>query len=80
MARYAYRSGASMKPVFTAAKSARKRVIYAEGEEDRVLRAAQVVVDEGLAEPVLLGRPDVIERQIEHMRLRLKAGTNCEIV
>ena len=60
MARFVYHSGNSMKPVFEAAKAQPKRVIYAEGEEERVLRAVQVVVDEGLAHPVLLGRADVI--------------------
>ena len=60
MARFVYHSGNSMKPVFEAAKAQPKRLIYAEGEEERVLRAVQVVVDEGLAYPVLLGRADVI--------------------
>ena len=57
-----------MKPVFEAAKAAPKRVIYAEGEEERVLRAVQVVVDEGLALPVLLGRADIIARRIADAR------------
>ena len=60
MARFVYHSGNSMKPVFEAAKAQPKRIIYAEGEEERVLRAVQVVVDEGLGYPVLLGRADVI--------------------
>ena len=54
-----------MKPVFAAAKEAPRRVVYAEGEDERVLRAVQVVVDEGLAKPILIGRPEVIETRIE---------------
>ena len=69
-----------MKPVFQAAKAAPKRVVYAEGEEERVLRAVQVVVDEGIAFPVLLGRADVIARRIETLGLRLKVGETCEVV
>jgi malate dehydrogenase (oxaloacetate-decarboxylating)(NADP+) len=80
MARFVYRSGSSMKPVFEAAKRARKRVIFAEGEQERVLRAVQVVADEGLAIPVLLGRSDVILKRIKAMSLRLEPGQNCEIV
>jgi malate dehydrogenase (oxaloacetate-decarboxylating)(NADP+) len=80
MARFVYHSGNSMKPVFEAARLQPKRVIYAEGEEERVLRAVQVAVDEGLAHPVLLGRADVIARRIEALGLRLKVGTNCEVV
>ncbi|HXJ81373.1 MAG TPA: NADP-dependent malic enzyme [Candidatus Methylomirabilis sp.] len=80
LARFVYRSGTSMEPVFEEAKRAPKRVAYAEGEEERVLRAAQVVVDEGLARPVLIGRPDVISARIEHLGLRLQLGQNCEVV
>jgi malate dehydrogenase (oxaloacetate-decarboxylating)(NADP+) len=80
LARFVYRSGTSMEPVFDEAKRATKRVVYAEGEEERVLRAAQVVIDEGLARPVLIGRPDIIATRIEHLGLRLKLGTNCEVV
>src|SRR5262252_4346871 len=80
MARFVYHSGNSMKPVFEAAKLAPKRVIYAEGEEERVLRAVQVVIDEGLARPVLVGRPEVIAKRIDGLGLRLKLGGNCEVV
>ena len=80
MERFVYHSGTSMKPVFEAAKAAPRRVIYAEGEEERVLRAVQVVVDEGLARPVLVGRPDVIRARINSLGLRLEAGVNCEVV
>jgi malate dehydrogenase (oxaloacetate-decarboxylating)(NADP+) len=77
---FVYQSGFVMKPVFTAAKAAPKRVVYAEGEEERVLRAAQGVLDEGIARPILIGRPDVIEQRIERLGLRLKAGRDFEIV
>jgi malate dehydrogenase (oxaloacetate-decarboxylating)(NADP+) len=80
LARFVYHSGNSMKPVFETAKGAPKRLIYAEGEEERVLRAVQVVVDEGLARPVLVGRADVIARRIETLGLRLKIGADCEVV
>jgi len=80
LARYVYHSGSIMRPVFAAAKAAPKRVIYAEGEEENVLRAVQVVVDEKLATPVLLGRADVIARRIQNLGLRLKVGENCEVV
>ncbi|HEX6136292.1 MAG TPA: NADP-dependent malic enzyme [Casimicrobiaceae bacterium] len=68
---FVYHSGLLMKPVFSAAKKAPKRIVYAEGEDERVLRAVQVVVDEGLAKPILVGRPDVLARRIERFGLRL---------
>ena len=80
MARFMYQSGASMEPVFAAAKNARKRVALAEGEDDRVLRAAQVIVDEALAMPVLVGRAEVIGARIQSLGLRLKPGNDCDIV
>ena len=80
MERFAYHSGASMKPVFDAARAAPKRVAYAEGEEERVLRAAQVVVDEGIAFPVLIGRAEIIKQRIENFGLRLRLGEDCEAV
>jgi malate dehydrogenase (oxaloacetate-decarboxylating)(NADP+) len=80
MARFVYHSGNSMKPVFEAARLAPKRVIYAEGEEERVLGAVQVAVDEGLAHPVLVGRPEIIAARIDGLGLRLKLGGNCEVV
>jgi len=78
--RFVYQSGSTMEPVFAAAKRAAKRLIYAEGEEERVLRAAQVVVDEGVARPILIGRPDVIATRIERYGLRLRLGTDVECV
>jgi malate dehydrogenase (oxaloacetate-decarboxylating)(NADP+) len=78
--RHVYHSGPSMKPVLDAAKRQKKRVIFAEGESERVLRACQIVVDEGIAQPVLIGRGHVIEHRIKSLGLRLKAGADCEIV
>jgi malate dehydrogenase (oxaloacetate-decarboxylating)(NADP+) len=77
---FVYHSGLLMKPIFTAAKREPKRIVYADGEDERVLRAVQVVVDEGLAKPILVGRPAVIEKRIERFGLRLKAGENFEVV
>jgi malate dehydrogenase (oxaloacetate-decarboxylating)(NADP+) len=69
-----------MKPLFTAAKAAPRRVVYAEGEDERVLRAAQIVVDEGLAKPVLIGRPQVIEQRLARLGLRVRPGREFELV
>jgi malate dehydrogenase (oxaloacetate-decarboxylating)(NADP+) len=77
---FVYHSGLIMKPVFTAAKLAPKRIVYAEGEEERVLRAAQQVVDEGIARPTLIGRPDVVEVRIERLGLRLKRDKDFDLV
>jgi malate dehydrogenase (oxaloacetate-decarboxylating)(NADP+) len=68
---FVYHSGLLMKPIFTSAKAAPKRIVFAEGEEERVLRAVQVVVDEGLAKPILVGRPAVIMKRIDRFGLRL---------
>ncbi len=78
---FVYASGQTMKPIFTAAKAAtHKRVAYAEGEDERVLRAAQVVVDEGLARPTLIGRPAVIAKRVEKFGLRLQEGADYDVV
>ncbi|TMH01106.1 MAG: NADP-dependent malic enzyme [Betaproteobacteria bacterium] len=77
---HVYHSGLLMKPIFQAAKKSPKRIVYAEGEEERVLRAVQVVVDEGLAKPILVGRPAVIERRLSQFGLRLKPGVDFEII
>ncbi|MBK6324218.1 NADP-dependent malic enzyme [Candidatus Aalborgicola defluviihabitans] len=78
---FVYASGTTMKPIFTAAKNAlKKRVAYAEGEEERVLRAAQIVVDERLALPTLIGRPKVIAERIEKFGLRLREGVDYNVV
>ena len=78
---FVYASGTIMKPIFAAAKTAsRKRVAYAEGEEERVLRACQIVIDEGLARPTLIGRPAVIAQRIEQFGLRLKEELDYDVV
>jgi malate dehydrogenase (oxaloacetate-decarboxylating)(NADP+) len=78
---FVYASGQTMKPLYAAAKNAQhKRVAYAEGEEERILRAVQVVVDEQLARPTLIGRPSVIAKRIEQFGLRLKEGVDYEVV
>ncbi|CAO3432534.1 NADP-dependent malic enzyme [Azospirillum doebereinerae] len=77
---YVIRSGLFMKPVITKAKTAPKRVVYAEGEDARVIRCAQVVVDDGIAQPILLGRREVIERVIAEMGLRLTIGRDVEVI
>jgi malate dehydrogenase (oxaloacetate-decarboxylating)(NADP+) len=78
---FVYASGSIMKPIYAAAKRAtKKRVCYAEGEEERVLRAVQIVVDERLAQPTLIGRPAVIAQRIEKFGLRLKEGVDYQVV
>ena len=78
---FVYASGTTMKPIYTAAKRGlKKRVAYSEGEEERILRAAQIVSDEGLARPTLIGRPAVIAERIEKFGLRLKEGLDYEVV
>ena len=80
LAQFVYHSGLFMKPLYSAAKSSPRRVVYAEGEDERVLRAVQVVVDEGLAQPILIGRPAVIDQRLERLGLRLRAGRHFEVV
>jgi malate dehydrogenase (oxaloacetate-decarboxylating)(NADP+) len=78
---FVYASGTVMKPIFAAAKAAtRKRIAYAEGEEERVLRACQIVVDENLARPTLIGRPAIIAQRIEKFGLRLKEELDYDVV
>ncbi len=76
---FVYHSGLLMKPVFGAAKKNPKRIVYAEGEDERVLRAVQVVVDEGLARPILIGRPEVVGHRIERYGLRIRPGADFEL-
>src|SRR5690606_41500141 len=78
--RFVYRSGQLMRPVFEAARRAPKRVAYAEGEDERVLRAVQTVIDERIAEPVLIGRRAIIEARIRDLGLRMRPGANVEIL
>jgi len=77
---FVYHSGHIMRPIFAAAKAAPKRIVYAEGEDERVLRAVQLVVDDRLARPILVGRPAVLDKRIERFGLRLKAGEHFDIV
>jgi malate dehydrogenase (oxaloacetate-decarboxylating)(NADP+) len=78
--RFAFRSGLVMKPVFAKAKTQPVRVIYAEGEDERVLRATQQVLEEGLAKVILVGRPAVVEARIKRFGLAIKAGTDFELI
>lgn len=80
MSEYVYRSAMVMKPIFQQAKANPKRVAFVEGEDIRVLRAIQILVDEGIAKPILIGRPPVIEKRIKRLSLRLKEGTDFEII
>jgi malate dehydrogenase (oxaloacetate-decarboxylating)(NADP+) len=80
LSRFVYHSGVLMQPLFTAAKKAPRRIVYAEGEDERVLRAAQIVVDEGLARPTLVGRPQVIEQRLERLGLRVRPGKEFDLV
>ncbi|MEW9615138.1 NADP-dependent malic enzyme [Shinella sp. S4-D37] len=79
--RFVWRSGFIMKPIFAAAKNAaRKRVIFAEGEDERVLRAAQVLLEEDIAKPILIGRPQIIEARLKRYGLRIRPQTDFEVV
>ncbi|UDF37028.1 UNVERIFIED_ORG: NADP-dependent malic enzyme [Shinella sp. XGS7] len=79
--RFVWRSGFIMKPIFAAAKKAeKKRVIFAEGEDERVLRAAQVLLEEDIAKPILIGRPQIIETRLKRYGLRLKLGEDVAVI
>jgi malate dehydrogenase (oxaloacetate-decarboxylating)(NADP+) len=80
LVQFVYHSGLIMKPVFSAAKSNPRRVVYCEGEDQRVLHAVQVVVDEGLARPIVIGRPEVVEARLEKLGLRARPGRDFELV
>ncbi len=80
LTQFVYHSGLLMKPIFAAAKKDPKRVVYAEGEDERVLRAVQIVLDEGLAQPIVIGRPTVLERQVEKLGLRIRPGLDFQVV
>ncbi len=77
---FVFRSGLLMKPVFEQARRDPKRVFFAEGEAERVLRAAQILVDEGLARPIICGRPQVVEMRLKELGLRIRAGEHFELV
>jgi malate dehydrogenase (oxaloacetate-decarboxylating)(NADP+) len=76
---YFYQSNLLMRPIFSKSRANPKRVVYAEGEDERVLRAIQTVVDEGLAFPIIIGRRKVVEMRIKQLRLRLELDNNCEL-
>ncbi|MBV9782178.1 MAG: NADP-dependent malic enzyme, partial [Acidisphaera sp.] len=78
--RHVYRSGAVMQPVFAAATTATHRLVYAEGEDERVLRAVQIVVDEKLAQPIVVGRPEVIGEMVRDLGLRITPDRDFEVV
>src|SRR6266511_1733531 len=77
---FVFRSGFVMKPVFAQAKVATKRVVYAEGEDERILRATEVVVEEGLAQPILIGRPAVVEQRLARFGLSIRPGRDFELI
>jgi malate dehydrogenase (oxaloacetate-decarboxylating)(NADP+) len=80
LGRFVFRSGFVMKPLFTAAKAAPRRVCYAEGEDERVLRAVQAVVEEKIARPILIGRPAVIETRLKRFGLSMSAGRDFDLI
>ena len=80
LGRFVFRSGFMMKPLFAKAREAKKRVIYSEGEDERVLRATQVVLEERLAKPVLIGRPEVMQERIKRYGLAITAGVDFEVI
>ena len=80
LSRFVFRSGFIMKPLMQAAKANPKRVIYAEGEDERVLRAVQTVVEEGIAKPILIGRPEVIDMRLDRFGLSVRRGRDFELV
>ncbi|HEX6635028.1 MAG TPA: phosphate acyltransferase, partial [Usitatibacter sp.] len=77
---FVYHSGLIMKPVFAKAKETPKRIVFTEGEDERVLRALQVIVDEGIAKPIVIARPAVLERRLERYGLRIRPGVDFELV
>jgi malate dehydrogenase (oxaloacetate-decarboxylating)(NADP+) len=80
LAQFVFRSGTLMKPIFESACQQPKRVVYAEGEDERVLQAVQQVVDDGIAYPVLVGRPKVVEDRIKRLGLRIQGGEDFELI
>jgi malate dehydrogenase (oxaloacetate-decarboxylating)(NADP+) len=80
LGQFVFKSGLVMRPVFEQARSGPKRVIFSAGEDDRVLRAVQIVLDEGVARPILIGRPDIVRRRAERLGLRFRPGTDVELI
>jgi malate dehydrogenase (oxaloacetate-decarboxylating)(NADP+) len=77
---YTYRTSMVMRPLMSQAKQNPKRVVYTEGEEEKVLRAVQVVLDEGLAKPIVIGRPHVVETRLKRLHLRMRPGVDFQII
>ncbi|MDP1750543.1 MAG: phosphate acyltransferase, partial [Reyranella sp.] len=80
LSQFVFKSGLVMRPVFEQARNAPKRVIFSAGEDDRVLRAVQIILDEGIARPILIGRPEIIRHRAERLGLRFRPGTDVELV
>ena len=80
LAQFVYHSGAVMKPIFDAARKSPCRVVFAEGEDERVMRAVQVIIDEGIAKPIMIARPAVFEKRLEQFGLRMKPGVDIELI
>jgi malate dehydrogenase (oxaloacetate-decarboxylating)(NADP+) len=80
LSQFVFRSGLAMKPIFERARTDPKRVVYAEGEDERVLRAVQQVIDDKLAKPIIIGRRDVVKRRLEKLNLRLRLDQDVELV
>ncbi len=80
LSQFVFKSGLVMRPVFEQARNAPKRVIFSAGEDDRVLRAVQIVLDEGIAQPVLIGRPEIIRHRAERLGLRFRPGTDVDLI
>ncbi len=80
LSQFVFKSGLVMRPVFEQARSAPKRVIFSAGEDDRVLRAVQIILDERIAKPILIGRPEVVRRRAERLGLRFQPGTDVELI
>jgi malate dehydrogenase (oxaloacetate-decarboxylating)(NADP+) len=78
--RFVFRSGLIMKPVIEKARAAKRKVVYSDGEDERVLRAAQIAIEDGICEPVLIGRPDVVTARLERFGLRIRPGKDFELV
>ncbi|MBO22237.1 MAG: NADP-dependent malic enzyme [Rhodospirillaceae bacterium] len=77
---FVFRSGLLMRPLYDQARADRKRIVYAEGEDERVLRAAKAVIDEAIGEPILIGRPRIVQRRVERLGLNFRPGEDCEII
>ncbi len=80
LSQFVFKSGLVMRPVFEQARNAPRRVIFSAGEDDRVLRAVQIVIDEHLAQPILIGRPEVVKRRAERLGLRFRPGIDAELI